>query len=199
MSPRVAELMRGLEALLAEHSARPGTLVRADEVLAPWPARESALAAGEAALAFRSADTAARIGEGSEPTSHYVLAGYAGIAEVYLGMWESGRGDAVLAEEMARKVAPVCKTLDVFARMHPVGQPLALLYQGLADWLGGKEAKARQHWSESLAAAERLRMPYEQGLALYERGAGPRAAIQNAGNTWSAPRNCSGRPERNTI
>jgi tetratricopeptide (TPR) repeat protein len=170
VSCRVEELMHTLESLLAEHSVKSGALVRADEVLAHGLLAKARWRRSEVDLALRSADAAARAGAGSEPTSHYVLAGYAGMAEVYLGLWESGRGDAVLAEEMAGKVYPVCKTLHTFAKMHPVGHPLAWLYQGLAHWLAGKARKARRCWSESLAAAERLAMPYEQGLAHYELG-----------------------------
>jgi hypothetical protein len=54
--------------------------------------------------------------------------------------------------------------------MHAVGQPRAWLYQGVFDWLAGKPRRAVRAWRQSLAAAERLDMPYEQGLAHYEIG-----------------------------
>ena len=50
------------------------------------------------------------------------------------------------------------------------GQPRAWLWQGLYEWLAGKPGKARKAWHKSLAAAERLAMRYEQGLAHYEIG-----------------------------
>ena len=51
-----------------------------------------------------------------------------------------------------------------------MGQPRAWLWQGLYDWLSGRPATAYRAWGKSLAMAERLAMPYEQGLARYEIG-----------------------------
>jgi hypothetical protein len=57
-----------------------------------------------------------------------------------------------------------------FAQVFPIGQPRAWLWRGLCDWLSGEPDKARTAWQKSLAAAERLAMPYEQGLAHYQIG-----------------------------
>jgi hypothetical protein len=63
-----------------------------------------------------------------------------------------------------------CQVMHDFARIFPFGQPRAWLYQGLYHWLEGKSVKAHPAWRKSLAAAERLAMPYEQGQAHYEIG-----------------------------
>ncbi|MBI1878215.1 MAG: hypothetical protein HYR94_08320 [Chloroflexi bacterium] len=63
-----------------------------------------------------------------------------------------------------------CQALRQYARAFPIGQARAWLWQGLYHWLSGQPARAYSAWQKSLAAAERLTMPYEQALALYEMG-----------------------------
>jgi class 3 adenylate cyclase/tetratricopeptide (TPR) repeat protein len=156
---RIEELILALESLLAEHSSQTGALVRADEVLAHGLLARARWLRGEKELAKREAETAHEIGSGSDPTSHYVLAGYAGMAEVYLGLWQDG------VKEMASRAEAVCKVLHTFARMHPMGYAQAWLYQGRAYWLRGKQRAARKSWNRSLAAAKQLGMPHDQELA----------------------------------
>lgn len=72
--------------------------------------------------------------------------------------------------DLRTKAKEACKILSQFAHVFPIGQPLAWLWQGLYDWLTGQPAKAHKSWEKSLAVAERLAMPYEQGLAHYEIG-----------------------------
>ena len=63
-----------------------------------------------------------------------------------------------------------CQALHKYARAFPMGQPRAWLWQGLYGWLSGQPTQAYRAWRKSLAMAERLAMPYEQGLARYEIG-----------------------------
>jgi hypothetical protein len=63
-----------------------------------------------------------------------------------------------------------CKSLHRCARLFPVAQPRAWLWQGVYKWLDGKPVRARLAWGQSLAAAQRLGMPYDEALALYEIG-----------------------------
>lgn len=63
-----------------------------------------------------------------------------------------------------------CKKLRGFARVFPFGQPRSWLFQGEYAWLADKPGKAHKAWAKSLAYAEELNMPYEQGLAHYEIG-----------------------------
>lgn len=64
----------------------------------------------------------------------------------------------------------VCTELHRFAKIFPIAQPQAWLWQGVYDRLAGRPAQARRAWQKSLAAAEKLAMPYEQGLACYHLG-----------------------------
>ena len=63
-----------------------------------------------------------------------------------------------------------CHILRQYARAFPIGQPRAWLWQGLYYGLSGQPGQAQAAWRKSLAAAERLSMPYEQAQALYEMG-----------------------------
>jgi hypothetical protein len=102
----------------------------------------------------------------SFPSNYGTFLGYASPAEVTLTLWEAEYPEPGL-DELARTA---CKTLRSFARVFPIGQPRAQLWQGQYDWLAGNPARAQKAWQASLAAAERLSMPYDQGLAHYEIG-----------------------------
>jgi class 3 adenylate cyclase/tetratricopeptide (TPR) repeat protein len=111
---------------------------------------------GQTQLALEAADYTANLISQTRPTSFYSLPGYAGVAEVYLALQEE------------RKARRACKELHQFARVLPVGKPRAWLMQGRYEWLTGHPAKAQKAWKKALQWAERLAMPYEQGLAYYE-------------------------------
>jgi hypothetical protein len=71
---------------------------------------------------------------------------------------------------MKAQARRACKALFSYARVFPIGRPRAYLWQGLFEWLSGRPTQAHQLWRKSLAAAERLDMPYAQGLAHFEIG-----------------------------
>ena len=104
-----------------------------------------------------------------QPRGPYTLYGYAGIAETYLTLWENSSADDD-ATALAKKARQACNALQRFARVFPIGRPRAYLYQGWYEWLSGNRARAHKTWQQSVAAAERLAMPYEEGLAHYEIG-----------------------------
>jgi hypothetical protein len=58
--------------------------------------------------------------------------------------------------------------LGRYAHVFPIAQPRALLWQGLHHWLHGREQRARTLWRNSMSAAARLGVVYEEGLAHYE-------------------------------
>ena len=72
--------------------------------------------------------------------------------------------------ELARRARRICKKMHAYAGLHAVGRPQALRLQGLLDTIDGRPARAQRAFTESLAEAERLSMPLEQGLAHYELG-----------------------------
>jgi adenylate cyclase len=96
---------------------------------------------------------------------------YAQVAEVYLALWEKEASQASHAKPQMQLLAKqACRALHRFARTYPIAKPRAWLWQGLYDWLDGKPGRARRAWQKSLAAAQKLAMPYDEALAHYEIG-----------------------------
>jgi class 3 adenylate cyclase/tetratricopeptide (TPR) repeat protein len=156
---RTGEAVRLLEtalALLAEHPDRPEE-VRAYGLLAAVHLRRGETAAARAA----AASGASLIAQFKIATSFYLLEGYAGVAEVYLDLWEAG--DRSSATKQAAQKA--CSALRRYAHSFPVGEPRARLLKGRLLYLAGRQRRARAAWRASLAAAERLGMPFEAALA----------------------------------
>ncbi len=109
--------------------------------------------AGEAAA--RAARSATRLGSSTHAD---LIWAYAGLAEVYLALWERGN------REMASPARSACRALRQHARTFPVGNSMALRWGGLAHWLSGSPRRARRAWRKSLAQAQRLGLPYEEAL-----------------------------------
>ena len=126
---------------------------------------------GDEQLARQAAETAAQRIAQSRPSLATAFEGYASVAEVYLALWEASH-DQPPAERtvLAQCARHACQELRRYAYVFPISQPRAWLWQGLYEWLAGKPGKARKAWHKSLAAAERLAMLYEQGLAHSEIG-----------------------------
>jgi len=102
--------------------------------------------------------------------AYTLLPGAASVAEVSLALWEAC--SYPLSPErkaFAESAWKTCRALR-YTRRLPIGRPSAWLWQGVYAWLAGKPSQARTAWQKSLRAAERLAMPYEQGLAHYELG-----------------------------
>jgi len=91
---------------------------------------------------------------------------FAILAEARLTLWELGYPTPA----GARLANRACKNLERYARTFPIGRPRAWLRRGQYLWLSGKRAQAHQLWRKSLATAQELAMPYEQGLAHYQIG-----------------------------
>ena len=114
---------------------------------------------GKVDLAREAAERGAVITAKATPVNFNVMEGYAGIAEVYLNLWER---DIAFAPA-ARKAI---KRLSHFAHIFPIGEARALLVRGRAAWLSGKQRTARMQWQNGLAAAEQQQVPYDRGLLL---------------------------------
>jgi hypothetical protein len=155
---------------------------------------------GNGALAYQTAQTGAQFIKRGGFIAFWAVEGYAGVAETFLSLWETALtgGQAVAAPELLAKSArQACQALRHFAQTYPLGQPRAWLYQGWYEWLVGQRERAYKAWSQSLAAAERLGMPYEAGRAHYELGrhasppkAGPNLAgpehLRQAGDIFAS-------------
>ena len=120
-----------------------------------------------------AADAAADRITQSSLMSYSLFQGFVGIAEVYLELWENAAKiplEDSQVDDLSRKTHWAYQELDKYARIFPIGQPYFWLYQGRLAWRSGKPGKAQSAWRKSLAAAERLGMPYERGLAHYYLG-----------------------------
>jgi tetratricopeptide (TPR) repeat protein len=158
---RAVGLLEAALALLADHPDQAERL-RAYGLLAVVRLRQ-----GNAEAARQAAGTAARlIATFRAPTAHYLLEGYAGVAEVYLSLWEAGQDSS----DTSRAARQACRDLRGFARIFPIGKPRARLWQGRLARLSGRAERAQAAWRASLAAAERLGMPFEAALAHTELG-----------------------------
>jgi tetratricopeptide (TPR) repeat protein len=120
----------------------------------------------EPELALAAAEKASTLIGKTSPTSYLSLPGYAGAAETYLALWES----KTIQTLKSSTVNQACKALRGYARVFPIGQPRACLWQGVWEWSSGHPGRAKKWWHKSLAAAERLGMPYSAGLAYLEMG-----------------------------
>jgi hypothetical protein len=161
-----------LEAALALLAEAPD---RAEEIRAWGLLAAARWRRGEPCLARSAADSAARlIAQLPSPTAHYLLEGYAGVAEVYLALWEASRRQAPAeSRKLARQVLQACTAMQKFARVFPIGRPRARLLQGRAEWLAGRRSRAMKAWRAGLAEALRLGMRYEEALAREEIGRHP--------------------------
>nr|MBA3534051.1 AAA family ATPase [Ardenticatenales bacterium] len=119
---------------------------------------------GKPEAARQAAQTGARLMAQSspKPTAHYLFEGYAGMAEGFLGSSESS--GSMLEEKQA------CDNLNLYAYIFPLGQPRAHLLQGCYYWQTGEHARAYHAWEQSLQAAKRLAMPYEEARVHLELG-----------------------------
>ncbi|MBA3534857.1 MAG: AAA family ATPase, partial [Ardenticatenales bacterium] len=126
----------------------------------------------EETLALEAAEHCATLLAQSPPVFFTALETYAAVAHVTLRVWERTLQNPLSASltprELARRAQAACKALQQYARVFPIGQPSYLLHQGWLDWLSDHEGRARKAWQQSLAAAERLAMPYDAALAHYE-------------------------------
>ena len=126
---------------------------------------------GESELARQGAEKTRRISAQGPLVIYYALPGYTSLAEISLTLWEDSLEDESGARrQYARAARRAVAELRRFARICPIAQPQAWLWRGLHCWLSGKRRRAQAAWQRSLAAAERLDMLHEQGMAHYEIG-----------------------------
>jgi tetratricopeptide (TPR) repeat protein len=156
------------------------TADRSEEIKALAAIAVARLRQGQLQLAQEATDKVMHLIMESPPTVFSTLEGYAGAAAVYLALWETEAiSDSSKPETTNQKstiknlksnARQACKALHRYARVFPIGQPSAWLWQGLYDWLSGHPGRARRAWQKSLAAARKLNMPYDQGWAHFEIG-----------------------------
>jgi hypothetical protein len=137
---------------------------RADEIFASGVLALAYLRCHDEERARLAARRAAGLIAQAQPAAVHILDGYACVAEVYLGLWEAGDGAA------ARPARQACAALRQYARAFPIALPRAWLCEGLVAHLSGHRRRGLAAWRRSLATAEGLAMPCEQGKAHYQIG-----------------------------
>ena len=86
---------------------------------------------------------------------------YTCLPALQLARWESeGPGNGV-----RRAARTACGALTTFAGIYTLALPLALYFEGRLQRLSGDTPRARDAWTRSLEAAERMKVPRERILA----------------------------------
>ena len=83
---------------------------------------------------------------------------------------EATGADAATRQALRRELRAVCRDTLRTARRMPRYLIEALRLHGNADWLCGAQARARRHWREALALAERWAFPVERARVLLDSG-----------------------------
>ncbi len=153
----LAAIQTELEQLQVLLSHRLG---RVEEIMAYGLIARAQLQRGETSAARQAADKVIELIGDSKPISYNLIHAYAAAAETYLALWPTNQWDTSLP--LAAQHA--CEILQGFAQVFPIGTPRAALYRGLYTCQRGDQRAAQTIWHQALASAERLQLPYEQGL-----------------------------------
>jgi tetratricopeptide (TPR) repeat protein len=129
----------------------------------------AALRAGRESKALEAADAALEVLSTSRPVAYWTQYGTAATAEVFLTVAERRAADGhPSAIEVLAKARRACAAMDAFARVFRLGQPFALLWSGLYDWLSARPRRAMKRWQRCVDLAAMLGTPYEQARAHLE-------------------------------
>ena len=132
-------------------------------------AAEAHLLVGDHERARRVAETTLRHMQELRVVGFRFYRGCISTADTFFALHERATTHRERAE-LARLARRACEKVQAFAGLYAIGLPQALRFRGLLEALSGHPARARRAFAESLAEAERLSMPFEQGLAHYELG-----------------------------
>jgi tetratricopeptide (TPR) repeat protein len=97
----------------------------------------------------------------SQPTFYHAVLGYMATFETAL-YWHAQEPCRV---ELKNKLPALLKALKSFANVFPVGRAYLHYYQGWVNVRAGRRPAALASWRAALASAQKLTMPYLQGLA----------------------------------
>lgn len=154
------------------------TIARSDEIVNHGVAAVVQLRRGELKRAYELARQTSALIAGSPPSAPANFLGYAGSAEVYLGLWNAGlQVGQPVTEALIKASVQACKDLHSYARVFHLGKPRAYAWSGQLHWLRGKRRQALKSWGRAQTEAQRLQMPYDEALARYLIGShlGPQA------------------------
>jgi predicted ATPase/DNA-binding XRE family transcriptional regulator len=164
---------RAIDLMLEARTMRGWALTVVSETLIDGYLSAAYLRVGDPIAALQSADRASARLLQSRPMVFWLFTAYDNVADVYLGCWEQAirRGDArEVVAELDRRSQQACQLGTRFSQIFPIGAPNAWLAWGRYYALRDRHRRAEQAWLKSLALAEQLTMPYEQGRAHYQFG-----------------------------
>jgi class 3 adenylate cyclase/tetratricopeptide (TPR) repeat protein len=159
--PAVASLEKALADCLAHHP----TVLLGDQILGYGLLALSYWRRGEEKAAQEATERADAVIRRTDQISHYLLPAFAGLVEVYLGLWKKGAADVALVRELQGRTRHLLKVLGQFAMMYPIAQATKWQAWGNYYSLLGSRRQAIRAWKKSLAWAESHRMPFEQAEA----------------------------------
>jgi tetratricopeptide (TPR) repeat protein len=160
-----------IEAVVEEYV--PKNIGRPEEIWAYGLLGRAQLRLGERLRAVDAAARALELTSLVPPIAVYTMEGYAGMADVYLHLWEEAlvsREAKAEKRRLADRAKRASAALRQFAHVMPVAQPRALIFAGLVSWLLGRSSRARTLWQNARRAADHFAMPYDGALADFEMG-----------------------------
>ena len=122
---------------------------------------------GQDEKALEYADKVLDLAANISPTVYSLDIGFSAISQVYFSMWEKARREPRpgsspdVYQSFAEKALGL---LRAFRKVFPIGQAYAHYYQGWYEELTGKPQMAVKSWQMGLAAAQRFKLLYEEGL-----------------------------------
>jgi len=129
---------------------------------------------GQDEKAFAYAEQVLDLAADMSPTVYSMDIGFSAAAEVCFDLWEKALRDPSRQLDADKRSSPVdkyklsaekaLKLLRAFRKVFPIGQPAFYHYQGRYEWLMGNSEKAIKSWCKGLEAAQKFKMPYEEGL-----------------------------------
>ncbi len=129
---------------------------------------------GNPTAALNAVDQASeQIHQTAQSPSPVALRGYTGTAEARFVLWRQAIHAGRPAEELKTLATAARRAylgVRAMGRMYSIGRPDAWGCAGTLAELSGRPRRARRAWRKSLAAAEELKMPYEQARAHLELG-----------------------------
>jgi adenylate cyclase len=146
-------------------------LALADQLLCLGVVASAYMQRQEIAPALEAAESGLSVLKESKVIWGGYVYGAAGVADALLARCALAAADGQLIETRDLENArTACRLMSQVARTSPVCRPFSLLIRGRMSLLSGRKMQALRAWQAAASVAERLQMPRERGLALYEIG-----------------------------
>ncbi len=112
-----------------------------------------------------------KLAEGRSPTNYALEIGFAAAAEVYFVYWDALYASGTQgADQLGLSAEKAIKLLRAHRDAFPMGQPSAFYYQGWYESLTGDQKTAIKTWRKGLEAAQKYRLPYQEGIIRVKLG-----------------------------